>query len=141
MLFSVKKYYFVWKKWLYLFFVFASFARNEPFIHSFAERKPFVENKKYKFITGESIDFIGYKSSESNNNRKSLLRFIRKNFKEGIDFSEQQRKNQFLLWKFFEWIKLERLCMSFDPEHLYPMRSMISSVYCKLFIFFQLIQR
>ena len=48
-------------------------------------------------LTDEIIHILGYKSSESNNNWKSLLRFIRKNFKEGIDFSEQQRKNQFLL--------------------------------------------
>ena len=39
-------------------------------------------------LTDDIIDLIGYKSSVSNNNQKSLLRFIRKNFKEGIDFRE-----------------------------------------------------
>ena len=39
-------------------------------------------------LTDEIIHILGYKSSESNNNWKSLLRFIRKNFKEGTDFSE-----------------------------------------------------
>ena len=39
-------------------------------------------------ITDDIIDLIGYKSSVSNvsNNRSALLKFMRKNFTEGIDF-------------------------------------------------------
>ena len=39
-------------------------------------------------LTDDIIDLIGYKSSVSNvnNNRSALLKFMRRNFKEGIDF-------------------------------------------------------
>ena len=50
--------------------------------------KTHAKRSEWFTLTDEVIDLIGYKSSESNKNRKSLLRFIRKNFKEGRDFSE-----------------------------------------------------